>query len=488
MAVSYKKLASQLKASSIEERISILMERANERTSEAFKNSVKFARAAYTLSKNQPSNSIKIDAVNTLLSAFINHKRFKEFNGLLKEWELLILNDGDLKQRARLANIKATFLLNQSRFLQALECLKPWIDNDDYKPEGMALITQMINLSNIYIGIGMYDRAISKLYDILKLPEANSDNHLITITYSNIARAYSKLLQFNDALKYFNMAQEEAKKTGYSHLIAISINNYGCALFNLEKLKEALTYFMMALEQFKKINDMAGIRTTLTNIGRIHQMWKQYDEALNQYQKAMQLALEQNELHEISNLNKNIAEIYIDQNRLDKARTLLAEALKKARQIKAKDLQHDIYKSIIKLYEKIGDYRRAFVNLILLQRNREENILSGQRMNIEAIKIRYQVESSEKEAKILREKNAELVREITERKRLADEKEEIIKQLKEALTQIRVLSGLLPICANCKRIRDETGNWQPLEVYITKHSDAQFTHGLCPICLKEYLH
>jgi len=61
----------------------------------------------------------------------------------------------------------------------------------------------------------------------------------------------------------------------------------------------------------------------------------------------------------------------------------------------------------------------------------------------------------------------------------------LIAKLQEALDQINVLSGLLSICASCKRIRDEHHTWQPLESYIQAHSEAKFTHGLCPECLRK---
>ena len=58
--------------------------------------------------------------------------------------------------------------------------------------------------------------------------------------------------------------------------------------------------------------------------------------------------------------------------------------------------------------------------------------------------------------------------------------------LKEALSSIKVLKGLLPICATCKRIRDDKGYWNQLESFIDKHSEAQFSHGMCPDCAKEH--
>ncbi|HWR59388.1 MAG TPA: PAS domain S-box protein [Thermodesulfovibrionales bacterium] len=74
---------------------------------------------------------------------------------------------------------------------------------------------------------------------------------------------------------------------------------------------------------------------------------------------------------------------------------------------------------------------------------------------------------------------------ITEFKSVQDERETLISELQDALSNIRTLSGLLPICAWCKKIRDDKGYWNKVEVYIQNHSGASFTHGICPECLKE---
>jgi len=63
--------------------------------------------------------------------------------------------------------------------------------------------------------------------------------------------------------------------------------------------------------------------------------------------------------------------------------------------------------------------------------------------------------------------------------------EHTLKELNESMEKIKVLSGLLPICSNCKKIRDDQGYWQAVEGYIMKHSDAKFTHGVCPDCMKK---
>ena len=72
----------------------------------------------------------------------------------------------------------------------------------------------------------------------------------------------------------------------------------------------------------------------------------------------------------------------------------------------------------------------------------------------------------------------------TSRKRAEDERESLIAELQEALATLKTLSGLLPICASCKKIRDEKGSWNQLEVFIQNHSDAEFTHSFCPDCVR----
>jgi len=71
-----------------------------------------------------------------------------------------------------------------------------------------------------------------------------------------------------------------------------------------------------------------------------------------------------------------------------------------------------------------------------------------------------------------------------ERERLQEEREQLIQELKEALATVKRLSGLLPICASCKRIRNDRGYWQQIEQYLNEHSEATFSHGLCPECAR----
>ncbi len=74
------------------------------------------------------------------------------------------------------------------------------------------------------------------------------------------------------------------------------------------------------------------------------------------------------------------------------------------------------------------------------------------------------------------------MRDITERRRLLEEKSELIERLSAALSDIRTLEGIVPICVSCKKVRDDSGYWEQVESYVSSHTMAEFSHGICPDC------
>ena len=78
-----------------------------------------------------------------------------------------------------------------------------------------------------------------------------------------------------------------------------------------------------------------------------------------------------------------------------------------------------------------------------------------------------------------------IVMDLSIRKQSEAEREKLIDELKTALAEVKTLQGFIPICAKCKKIRDDKGYWSQVEEYITKHSEAIFSHGICPDCIKE---
>lgn len=80
----------------------------------------------------------------------------------------------------------------------------------------------------------------------------------------------------------------------------------------------------------------------------------------------------------------------------------------------------------------------------------------------------------------------EIATDITEKKVAEEEKERMIEELRHALAEVKTLRGIIPICAYCKNIRDDHGYWNQVEAYLSRHSEADFSHGICPDCLQKH--
>jgi PAS domain S-box-containing protein len=77
-----------------------------------------------------------------------------------------------------------------------------------------------------------------------------------------------------------------------------------------------------------------------------------------------------------------------------------------------------------------------------------------------------------------------VARDVTERKRAEEEREQLLRQLQAALAEVKSLQAILPICSYCKRVRDDENYWYSVEAYISQHTDTRFSHGICPSCFE----
>jgi hypothetical protein len=94
--------------------------------------------------------------------------------------------------------------------------------------------------------------------------------------------------------------------------------------------------------------------------------------------------------------------------------------------------------------------------------------------------------TAEERARALASANTELENQIAERCRAERQLQQAVEELREALANVKSLRGLLPICAHCKMIRDDKGYWHQVEKYVKEHTEADFSHGMCPACCRKY--
>ena len=126
---------------------------------------------------------------------------------------------------------------------------------------------------------------------------------------------------------------------------------------------------------------------------------------------------------------------------------------------------------------------RAFAHLqttyfiLLTTRNNQEDIIKGLEAGADDY-ITKPFESQELQARV--QVGARIVR-------LQDELAMRVSELEAALAKVKQLEGIVPICSYCKKIRDDKNYWQRIEQYITEHSEATFSHGICPDCYEQYI-
>lgn len=136
------------------------------------------------------------------------------------------------------------------------------------------------------------------------------------------------------------------------------------------------------------------------------------------------------------------------------------------------------------LSELLSDSMYRLMEAPSLKKSIEEALRTG---NVQSLEYRLELGGAERvfEARISRcskEEVLAIVRDITERRQDEEHMEKSIRELEERLERARKLSGLFPICASCKKIRNPSGGWEPVESYIQKRSEIRFTHSICPEC------
>lgn len=169
-----------------------------------------------------------------------------------------------------------------------------------------------------------------------------------------------------------------------------------------------------------------------------------------------------------------------------------------------------IYRNVVKRVLKITEYTSALTPETLdiplaversaapdeldkladtINRMREELFRSIERRRLVEEEIRRHRDELEgivaQRTLSLKEANEQLRQEIDEKNRINEERGKLIASLQEEMNKVKKLSGMLPICASCKKIRDDDGYWNEVESYIRDRSEAEFSHGLCPECARK---
>ncbi|MCK4505580.1 MAG: tetratricopeptide repeat protein [Candidatus Aegiribacteria sp.] len=317
---------------------------------------------------------------------------------------------------------------------------------------------------------GMIDRALEHYHESLRQKqEFGASEDELAISHLNIGACYSSLHRLDLAQSSYAFVLKIWEKSGDRTKLSYLYHNIGCLYGEKEELEKAREYFQKALDIREDLGNKTGIASTLGNLGLLHEKLDDNESALDYFIRSLELYEEIGKRRETAYICGCVGGAYTSLGCLDEAEELINRGLEITRELEVKDVEIHCLEKITDLYEAKENLQKALQHSRELKTCLEEHLNEKSMEKIAKLQVQFETEKKEKEAEIYRLKNVEL--------------SSMNDQLRDALADVKRLQGLLPICANCKKIRNDDGYWQQIELYVSDHSDAKFSHGLCPECM-----
>ena len=338
--------------------------------------------------------------------------------------------------------------------------------------DSSGIATVLSVMARVYWSQGLIDKALEHYHKSLRLKkECDVSDDELALCHINLGACYSGLHRLDLALSSYEYALKILEKSGDQKKLSYIYNNIGSVYGKKEELEKAREYFMKALGLRETLGDKNGIASTLANLGSLQEDLGENSSALDFFSRSLELFEEIGNRRLVAYTCGNIGGVYTKLGRLDEAEEILCKGLSITRKLRLKDWEILCLEKITDLYEAKGDLQKALQHSRELKTCLEEHLNEKSMEKIAGLQVQFETEKKEKEAEIYRLKNIEL-------SIMNDE-------LRDALSHVKKLQGMLPICASCKKVRDDDGYWQQIESYISDHSDAKVTHGICPECMRK---
>lgn len=344
----------------------------------------------------------------------------------------------------------------------------------------LALVRSLNNIGVLYHNIGQYENAISYYNKLLELIKDDPDDPIRILIKLNVGFSEMKLGRLRDALRKQEEALELMSKKKQFALLAYAYLNLGLTHTELEDHPKALEYLKKSLAEYGKQDQKHARVQVLNALARLHLLAEDATAAVPFALEAAALAKRISARTELMKSYDLLTKIYEKQNNMGKSHSYLK-------------LYSEIKDQIYTIQEtnKITDISTRFATL---KKDNEIKILQQEKL-ISSLKIERSKYYSfllfvgivflVAIILLLIKYNKKIKSSKLEVERANAGLEALNQELHEKIQQIRTLSGLLPICAQCKKIRNDEGYWEQLEGFISQHSAATFTHGICPTCAED---
>ncbi|MBN2281799.1 MAG: tetratricopeptide repeat protein [Candidatus Marinimicrobia bacterium] len=323
--------------------------------------------------------------------------------------------------------------------------------------EGAAWLN--FSMGVLFQNVGEYEQALNYIQNSLKMygqiARLNQDSTGVRMCYNQMGYIYTHHLDSLElGLEYQLKALKLAEKTNLKIVFADALAGIGETYYKMGKLNEARDNIQRAYD-YRVLSDIkSGTASNLKFLGYIERDKKNYSEAEKYFLQANELAKKLNSRSNINDLNFAFSGLYEEQKQYRKALSYL----KKYNELRDSILSNEIANTVVSANLKHEIEKKIRENDLLAQQNKI------QQLQIERVRLM-------RNYLLIVVLLALFTISIT-----------IFMYFKQK--QIKTLRGLIPICAKCKRIRNDEGYYEKLEVYIAQHTEAGFSYGLCPDCLK----
>lgn len=358
-----------------------------------------------------------------------------------------------------------------------------------------------------------YAAALEQFASALRIGTEMRDTALIAAGFLNIGNVNFYQRDFGRALDGFKQSIELGAAAGDSLIIARASVNIGAILVQRNETVQGLRYLERAAEAFSYVGDRKGLAYALRNMAIAHQIGGRAGTALSFLRRSLQLARELNNTELVSGCLQAIADIHRQRGEYRQSIASAREAYTLARTINDLPYVLGAATTLAAAFEGAGDHRRALEYTVIAAAVKDSILDETRRRELRELQHRHELESKETEIALLEQQasnqqlwtllvlaalagaasTAGMVyrsyrKERAGKERLAvlnDEKQRLIGELTGAMEKIRTLGELLPVCCNCKSVRDDQGYWQALDRYISSHTDTKISHGICPECMEK---
>lgn len=360
-------------------------------------------------------------------------------------------------------------------------------------------------LARILARRGNYREALPVANKALHMAEEQSYRHLMPPILATLGLILGQMGNHTGAMAHHQREYTIAQQLGNREREAYALNNMALTHFYAKEQTLARNKGEVALAIFEEMQNIEGKALCLSNMALTLYQGKQHEEALQIGQEALRLSyacgkqgfalftlealgLIQIELENYTKAVNSFQQALVLADKLDArpykatawlhlgrvhmlmqnesaARTYLQQALQLMNETGQQKELYECHRLLSESFERKGEFAQALKHYKAYHAAQSKVSTEDSKQTLENLQILHEMQTLKAEAEIHRLKTVEL---------------------QNALDRVKQLSGLLPICASCKKIRDDSGYWQQVEIYIHNHSEAKFSHSMCPDCITQY--